>query len=221
MTRVLKVNPENPDPRAVREAAEIVKRGGLVVYPTDTVYGLGCDPLNPEALEKLFQAKERPRGKPVPVLVASPRDAERIAYVTEEARALMEAFWPGPLTIVLEAKPELPHDATGCTGKVGVRMPNHRVALMLIEMSGGLLVGTSANKSGMPSPKTCEEALHWLYGRVDVALDSGPAPGGKPSTVVEITERGLIVHREGPIEKDDIIEALDKARRAQRSLKPR
>jgi len=206
--RVIRVDPQRPDPAAVEEAARVVKEGGLVVYPTDTVYGLGADPFSREAVLRVYRAKERPLGKPLPVLVSGPEAAARLARVTPEARRLMDRFWPGALTIVLEALPGLPVELHGGTGKIGVRMPAHPVALELIRASGGALVGTSANLHSQPSPRTAEEALEQLDGRVDIVLDAGPAPGGKPSTVVDLTTQPPRILRRGPVEREEIEEAL-------------
>ena len=206
--RVIRVDPEQPDPRAIEEAARAVRGGGLVVYPTDTVYGLGADPLSREAVLRVYRAKERPLGRPLPVLVSGPEAAERIARVTPEARRLMERFWPGALTIVMEARPQLPEELHGGTGKVGVRMPAHPVALELIRASGGALVGTSANLHGRPSPLTAVEALEQLGSRVDLVLDAGPAPGGTPSTVVDLTTSPPRILRRGPITREEIEKVL-------------
>ena len=153
MVRVLKINPENPDPCIVEEAVGIMREGGLVVYPTDTVYGLGTNPFSAEAVERVHNAKRR-RGKPLPLLLSDPGQADRVAVVTKKARRLIEEFWPGQLTIVLEARPVVPEPVTLGTGKVGVRVPESPIARMLAEGLGGAIVGTSANISGAPSPRT-------------------------------------------------------------------
>ncbi len=206
---LIRIDPRKPVREQVEPAARIVAQGGLVVYPTDTVYGLGTNPLDEEAVRRLFQAKRRPPGKPVPILVSSLRAAERIAVLSDVARRLAERFWPGPLTIVVPARPGLPCVVTGCTGRVGVRMPAHDVALELIEASGGVLVGTSANISGRPSPRTAEEAIRELGDRVDVVIDAGPTPGGVPSTVVQVEEDGSIrLIRRGPISLEQMVREL-------------
>ena len=206
--RVIGVDPENPSLEAIREAASVVRRGGLVVYPTDTVYGLGANPLDERAVERVYLAKERSFSKPLPVLVASLEDAKRIAVLSERAERLARAFWPGPLTLVLEARPLLPCIVTACRRRVAVRMPNNRIALLLIEESGGLLIGTSANISGYPPPRTAAEAIRQLGGRVDLVLDAGPTRLGSPSTVLDLSEGTPRVLRRGPIREKDIARVL-------------
>ncbi len=205
---IVRVDRGRPDRRLLGRVAEIVRRGGLVVYPTDTVYGLGGDPLREDVVERIYAVKRRDRSKPVPVLVASVEDAKRIAVFDYRAERLAEKYWPGPLTLVLRAKQVLPCIVTSCTGRVAVRMPGDRVALALIELSGGLLVGTSANISGNPSPRTAMEAVEQLGERVDAVVDAGPSPLGVPSTVLDLTGRVPRIVRKGPIGLEEILEAL-------------
>jgi len=150
--RVLKATSEN-----IRVASEIVRDGGLVVYPTDTVYGLGCDPLNVKAVQRVFRVKGD-RKKPLPILASSVADLEKIAGLSDRARKIAAKFWPGPLTIIVPKKSALPSVVTCGLGSVGVRVPKHDVAVQLIRLSGGLLVGTSANKMGEKPPRTASEA---------------------------------------------------------------
>jgi L-threonylcarbamoyladenylate synthase len=193
----------------VRVAASIVASGGIVVYPTDTVYGVGGWPLWEHVVWRVFRAKERPPSRPVPILVGSVEDAERVVEVSEEARVLMEQFWPGPLTIVLPAKPTVPRVVHAGTGWVGVRMPGHEAALKLVRMSGGLLIGTSANKHRQPPPRRVEDALKQLDCSVDLYLNGGPTPGGIPSTVVRVYRGGRIeLLREGHISLEEIVKTL-------------
>jgi len=178
--RILKATLEN-----IRVAAKVVKRGGLVVYPTETVYGLGCDPLNVSAVESLIRVKGG-RDSPLPILAYSFGDVEKIAELSEGARKVGERFWPGPLTLVLPKK-FLPDVVTFGLMTVGVRMPNHKVALELVRLSGGLLVGTSANKSGIEPPCNATGAFEQLGGEVDVFLDGGVVEFGVSSTVVDLS----------------------------------
>ncbi|BEP17400.1 hypothetical protein PYJP_07520 [Pyrofollis japonicus] len=201
---VIRVDPLKPEKNRLLRAAEAARKGMLVVYPTDTVYGLGTNPFDEKAVLRVYEAKKRPPTRPLPVLVSGPEAAENLVKVTEKARILMEEFWPGPLTIVLPAKPGVPRALHAGTGKIGVRMPNHRVALLLIELAGGALVGTSANLHRHEPPRTAEEALRQLNGAVDVVVDAGPAPGGIPSTVVELENGKVKLIREGPIKLRDI-----------------
>lgn len=205
---VVYVDPDKPDYIILERIGEKVRAGALVVYPTDTVYGIGTTPFDVDAVKRVFEAKKRPLGRPVPVLVSGIEAAKRLVEVTYDAEKLMRRFWPGGLTIVLRAKPAVPSIVHGGTGKVGVRMPNHKVALMLIEKSGGALVGTSANIHRRPPPKTAEEAVKQLGEHVDYVIDSGPAPEGKPSTVIDLTVSPPRIIRRGPVTREDIEDVL-------------
>jgi len=198
--RILKATAEN-----ILAASKIVRRGGLVVYPTDTVYGLGCDPLNVEAVKRLFKAKGE-RKKPLPILVSDIEHVEKIAYLSERARRIAARFWPGPLTLVVPKKPALPDVVTCNLESVGVRVPRHDIALQLIHLSKGLLVGTSANKTGQKPPQTAYEAAEQLGKEVNVILDGGPTALGTPSTVVDLTSEKPKILREGPIRLEDILQ---------------
>lgn len=202
-TRILKATLEN-----VRAAAETVKKGGLIVYPTDTVYGLGCDPFNISAVEKLIRVKGT-RDKPLPILACSLNDIERVAELSEKARRIGEKFWPGPLTLILPRK--RPSDIiTFSLTTIGVRIPNHKVALKLIGLSGGLLIGTSANKTGMQPPSNAADAYEQLNGKVDVILDGGMVKLGVSSTILDLTCERLKVLRNGPVNLEDVMEFFEK-----------
>ncbi|MEM4699900.1 MAG: L-threonylcarbamoyladenylate synthase [Candidatus Nezhaarchaeales archaeon] len=209
MAKVLRLSLVSVE-EAVAEASQVVKSGGLVVYPTDTVYGLGADPLNEAAVARAFEAKRR-EAKPMPVLVSSIEAAKRLAHVSEGAEALMRLFWPGALTIVLPSRGVVPSRVTAGLPSIGVRMPSHPVALRLIEACGGALIGTSANISGRPPPRTVEEALSQVGGYVDLAIDAGPAPHGVPSTVVDLSSGEPRLVREGPLSWGEVLRALGRS----------
>jgi L-threonylcarbamoyladenylate synthase len=190
-------------------AARTVKQGGLVVYPIDTVYGLGCDLFNVKAVKKLFKAKGERKNKPLPILASSLKAVERIAYMNKNARRIAEEFWPGPLTLVLPKKPALPIIVTCNSASVGVRIPNHKVALKLITLCGGLLVGTSANKTGAKPSKTAQEAVIQLDEKVDIILDDGPTPLGQESSIVDLTQGEPKILREGTIKLKHIMDTID------------
>jgi len=190
-------------------ASEIVRNGGLVVYPTETVYGLGCDPFNIQAVKRVFQVKGD-RKKPLPILASSIEYVEKIAYLSENAKCVATKFWPGPLTIVLHKKSSLPSIVTCNQDSVGVRIPRHDVAIRLIQLSNGLLVGTSANKTGKKPPKTAEAATEEIGKEVDVILDGGPTIFGKSSTLVDFTSAQPKILREGLISLREILDALPK-----------
>ena len=191
----------------IKSAAQVVKKGGLVVYPTETVYGLGCDPLNVQAVKHLIAVKGE-REKPLPILAATIEDAEKVAYIPQSGRRLAAKFWPGPLTIVFQKKPVLSDVVTFGLNTVGMRIPDNNVALELIRLSGGLLVGSSANRTGETPPRNIEETSEQLAGRVDVVLDGGPTVQGKPSTVVDLTSEKPRILREGPVSLKEILDAL-------------
>jgi len=185
------------DAESVALAAKAVRRGLLVVYPTDTVYGLGCDPLNHAAVRCLFEAKGR-ESKPVPVLCASTEKAEELVKFSLRAAVLAREHWPGALTIVAPLKRPVPTQLTQGGEYLGVRVPAHPGCLGLISACGGWLTGTSANISGKPSTRSAGEALDQLGGSVDLVLDGGRLVG-KESTVVKVVGDEVTILRTGPI----------------------
>lgn len=200
--RILKATSDN-----IRVSSRVVRSGGLVVYPTDTVYGLGCDPLNVKAVRRVFRVKGD-RKKPLPILACSLADIENIAYLSDVARRIAARFWPGPLTLVVPKKPALPEAVTCGLGSVGVRIPKHDVAIQLMRLSDGLLVGTSANKTGQKPPQTASRAAKQLGEEVDVILDGGPTPLGVSSTVVDLAAEEPRILREGPVSSENISDVL-------------
>jgi L-threonylcarbamoyladenylate synthase len=187
--------------------SRIVRMGGLIVYPTDTVYGLGCDPFNVRAVKRVFKVKDE-REKPLPILASSIGHIEKIASLSPMVEKIARRFWPGPLTLIVPRKPVLPEVVTCNLNSVGVRVPNHDVALQLINLSNGLLVGTSANKTGKKTPQTAHEAARQLGEEVDAVLDGGPATLGVSSTVADLTTKNPIILREGPINFKKISDAF-------------
>lgn len=179
---------------AVRRAADVLAAGGLVVLPTDTVYGVAADGRLPGAEERLARAKGRPEDKPIPLLAAGLAEVENYgAALTPAERRLAEAFWPGPLTLVLRVP------RAGAAAREGFRVPDCATALALLRAVGGVLRVTSANRSGEPPALTAAQAADALGASVELFLDGGPAPGGVPSSVVQIEEGGLNVLRAGAI----------------------
>ncbi len=190
----------------IKEAAELVLAGRLIAYPTDTVYGLGCNPFDADAVERLVKAKERVKGS-LPILVGSLKDAGRLGEMSGVAAVLANKFWPGPLTLVVGARSSFPAKVTGDSLLVGLRIPNQETAIRLIQESGGALIGTSANISGHPSPRTARDVVRELEGRIDLIIDGGPSPLGRESTVVRVIGDEITVLREGAISRDDILKA--------------
>jgi len=191
----------------IMAAAQIVKQGGLVVYPTETVYGLGCEPLNLQAVKRILEVKGD-RNKPLPVLAASIVDAEKVAFFSPNGKKLAAKFWPGALTMVFPKKPALQDVVTFGLDSVGVRIPDNDVALQLLSLCGGLLVGSSANRTGEEPPRSVQEMSDELKGIVDVVLDGGPTVQGMPSTVVDLSLEKPRILREGPISLEAILDAL-------------
>jgi len=201
MVRVLKADLEG-----LAVAAETVTNGGLICFPTDTLYGLGCDPFNTSAIVKTIAAKGK-RDRAMPVLVKSIDDAERLAFLSESARRLTDAYWPGPLTIVLPARDDVP-SALSPERTVGLRSPKHAICQQLLGLCSGYLVGTSANLTGKPPATSAEEIVNQLGDRVDIVLDGGRSPLGVASTVVDLTGEHIVVLREGPIARADVVRCL-------------
>ena len=183
----------------LNKGIRMLKEGSLVAFPTDTVYGLGADAFNPKAVERIYQVKKRPKGLPLPLLIA---DISRVTDVaqpmSEIALFLARRFWPGGLTLVLSKKTSLP-DYLFKDSTVAVRVPNHPVCQALIQGLGRAIIGTSANISGKPSALTASEVRQQLGNRVDLIVDGGRCPGGKESTVVDVTGETPVVLREGII----------------------
>lgn len=187
------------DGEAFRRAGEILRRGGLVAFPTETVYGLGANALDPAAAERIFAAKGRPADNPLIVHVADPRDAEAFAVTTPVYYRLAERFMPGPLTVILDKKATVPDAVTGGLDTVAVRCPAHVAARQLIQAAGVPIAAPSANLSGSPSPTTAAHVAADLSGRVDMILDGGECMIGVESTVIRLTEDGCILLRPGEI----------------------
>ena len=208
-TLFLKVDPERPGEKEISLAAGVLKAGGLVAFPTETVYGLGADALNSKAVAGIFTAKGRPSDNPLIVHVASPGQVERVAaQVPELAKTLMARFWPGPLTLVLPKREGLPGGVTAGLPTVAVRMPDHPVALALLRAAGVPVAAPSANLSGSPSPTRAEDVLQDLEGRVEVILDGGPCRIGLESTVLDLTGVLPVILRPGGLSREDLAYSL-------------
>ncbi len=196
------------DADAMAQAVDILKQGGVVAFPTDTVYGVAAAVDIIDAINNLFLAKERDASKAIPVLMSSPDDLELVSNdVNQTARTLGETFWPGALTLIIPRHPSLP-EILGPYPTVGVRVPDHPDAIALMKATGPLAV-TSANLSGGEDARTAQEVFDQLEGRIDLILDGGTTPGGKPSTVVDCTSPRLQVLRPGPISRNDLEKAFN------------
>ena len=189
---------------AIQQALKVLQAGGLVAFPTDTVYGVGALAFDGKAVESIYKAKDRPIEKAIPILIGDAEDITKISSgVPLMAKKLAERFWPGPLTIVVPKHLSLP-DSVSATNTVGVRVPDHIVARSVLRAAGPMAV-TSANLSGQPSPSTAQEVFAQLNGRIALILDGGKTPGGVPSTLVDCTGSQPIVVRQGPISLNQIL----------------
>lgn len=208
-TRLVRVEAGQPDRELIKEAAELIQNGELVAFPTETVYGLGADALRSEASAKIYEAKGRPSDNPLIVHICKFEELERIAKeVPEQAKKLAEAFWPGPLTMVVHKNDNVPYTTTGGMDTVAVRMPNHPVALALIEESGCLIAAPSANTSGKPSPTEAAHVALDMDGRIPMILDGGTVGIGIESTIIDLTETVPMILRPGYITRQMLEDVL-------------
>lgn len=210
-TTYIKTDPFAPDEGAIREAAECIKHGGLVAFPTETVYGLGADSFNPDAVKKIYLAKGRPSDNPLISHIAHMDEAMKLTdYVTPDAKKLMEAYWGGPLTIILKRKSGVPDIISAGLDTVSIRMPSHSIANMLIRLAGTPIAAPSANLSGSPSPTTFEHCKKDMDGRVDMIIDGGECSIGVESTVVDMTGEVPVILRPGAVTLEDIVSVCGK-----------
>ena len=211
-TRVITVDPDHPNRADVREAAVVLRAGGLVAFPTETVYGLGANALDRNAVAGIFIAKGRPSTDPLIVHVSSVGDMTRVARdVPSIAYDVAAAFWPGPLTLILRKATAVPSEVTAGLDTVGVRMPSHPVARALIELAAVPVAAPSANQFSRPSPTRAEHVLADLANRIDVVVDGGPTPIGLESTIVDLTVSPAIVRRPGGITIEQLAKVLPDA----------
>ena len=195
------------DLSGIMEGALVLRSGGLVAYPTDTVYGVGCDPFNEQAVVRLVSAKERSFGE-LPVLVHNIERAREIGNLDRTSLLLAQRFWPGPLTLVVPARVLLPPQLAGTSSTVGLRIPNCTETLELVKRCGGAIVGTSANITGHSPPQSAEDVWRDLEGRIDIVLDGGPTTLRIESTVVRVDNSEVTVLREKAVSKKEISDAL-------------
>ncbi len=208
-TEIIKINRENVDKEKILIAAEIIRSGGLVAFPTETVYGLGADAYNESAVKKIFIAKGRPSDNPLIVHISENIPImEIVESFPEKAEMLKEKFWPGPLTLILKKNKKIPGVVTGNLDTVAVRMPSHPVAKMLIDLSERAIAAPSANISGKPSPTKPEHVIRDLFGKIDIIIDAGGVDIGLESTVVDLTKNPPVIYRPGKITVRDIESVL-------------
>lgn len=208
-TKIIQIDEEDIDPAAMEEAGCIIRSGGLVAFPTETVYGLGGDALNETSSQKIYAAKGRPSDNPLIVHIAEWKDLGKIVdKIPEEAGKLAERFWPGPLTMIFKKAACVPYATTGGLDTVAVRMPSNKIARALIRVSGGYVAAPSANRSGRPSPTRAKYVIEDLAGRVDMILDGGASDIGLESTIVDLSGDVPVILRPGYITEEMLAQVI-------------
>ena len=212
-TQIIQVDEQHIQINLLRQAGEIIKAGGLVAFPTETVYGLGGDALNPDSSRKIYEAKGRPSDNPLIVHICRMEDLPYLVKeIPEAAKKLADAFWPGPLTMIFRKSPAVPTETTGGLATVAVRMSSHKTALSFIREAGGYVAAPSANRSGKPSPTCAKYVEEDMAGRIEMILDGGDVEIGLESTIVDMTEEIPVILRPGYITKEMLEEALGSVR---------
>ena len=212
-TQIIQVDEQHIQINLLRQAGEIIKAGGLVAVPTETVYGLGGDALNPDSSRKIYEAKGRPSDNPLIVHICRMEDLPYLVKeIPEAAKKLADAFWTGPLTMIFRKSPAVPTETTGGLATVAVRMPSHKTALSFIREAGGYVAAPSANRSGKPSPTCAKYVEEDMAGRIEMILDGGDVEIGLESTIVDMTEEIPVILRPGYITKEMLEEALGSVR---------
>lgn len=202
---IIKVNIREPDLDTLKKVSADIERGKLVAYPTDTLYGLCTNPFDEDAVRRLLSAKKRGVGKGLPILVDGLGCLKKIAYVDERVSTIVERFWPGALTLILNKRIYLSDTVTGSDKTVAVRMPACTLTLKLAGLCGGFIIGTSANISGsIDPPTTAERVVEELYGLVDIVLDGGKTPWSQPSTIIDVSGVKVRVAREGALPLNEL-----------------
>jgi L-threonylcarbamoyladenylate synthase len=210
-TKILKVNPKNPNLSQIRKAARIIKSGGLIAFPTETVYGLGANALDAKAVKKIFDAKGRPSDNPLIVHISDVADLGILAdHIPKTVFDLIDKFWPGPLTLVLKKSKIVPKIVTGGLDTVAIRMPKNKIAQTLIIQSGTPIAAPSANLAGKPSPTSAKHVIEDLSGRVSMILDGGPTKIGIESTVLDLSTKTPTLLRPGSITLEQLQKILDR-----------
>ena len=208
-TEIAVLTEDNIDKKVIKRAGDILRAGGLVAFPTETVYGLGGDALNPESSKKIYAAKGRPSDNPLIVHITNMEALEKIVTeIPEGARILSQRFWPGPLTMIFKKNDTVPRETTGGLDTVAVRMPSNKIAAAMIDAAGGYVAAPSANLSGRPSPTVAKYVIEDMNGRIDMIIDGGDSDVGLESTIVDFTAGEPMILRPGYITKEMLEEAL-------------
>ncbi|EGG41764.1 Sua5/YciO/YrdC/YwlC family protein [Candidatus Nitrosarchaeum limnium SFB1] len=212
-TRVIIVNPKKPQIKKIDQCVSILRKGGLVAFPTETVYGLGADGLNPKAIKKIFQAKNRPSDNPLIFHISNKKDVKKYTKdIPATAEKLIEKFWPGPLTLILKKSSIIPKIATGGLNTIAIRMPSHKIALSLINSLGNPIVAPSANLFGKPSPTLAKHVLYDLDGKIDAVIDGRNSVIGIESTILDLTTKTPTILRPGKISYEELKNLLKKVK---------
>ena len=207
--KIIQVDPLHPSHDQILEACRIIKNGGVIMFPTQHLYGLGAAALNVKAVDKVFEIKQRPHNKPLLVLIHEQKDLTKLVQkIPSKAIRIMECFWPGALTIVFEAKKILPANLTAGTGRIGVRMPQHPVAMALAKTLKSPITATSANITGNSGCSQISDIDPLIADKLDLILNAGPLKGGIGSTVIDVTHDFPKILREGAIPEKDIVAVL-------------
>jgi len=208
-TKIIEIDPQNIEEEKLKIAAEVLRAGGTVAFPTETVYGLGANALDALALRKIFEAKGRPADNPLIVHIAHKEDVDRLVReIPKKAKLLMESFWPGPLTMVFKKSGLVPDVITAGLDTVAIRMPSHAIAKNLIEMAGVPVAAPSANLSGRPSPTQAGHVIEDMLGRVDIIISGGGCAVGLESTVLDVTEEVPVILRPGGVTLEALTEVV-------------
>lgn len=208
--KLIRIQPDHPAPELIEQAAEAILSGQVIGYPTDTVYGLGANALNAQAVARVFELKGRDRYRPILVIAGNMAQAQQLVVLSELAERLAQRFWPGPLTLVLPARPGVPPHLLSADGKLGLRIPRHPICLELLNRCGVPITSTSGNISGQRNPVSAEDLLASFGDRLDLIIDSGPARSPAPSTVVTFIDDEIILLREGAISRLELERQIGK-----------
>ncbi|HCD08869.1 MAG: Sua5/YciO/YrdC/YwlC family protein [Thermoanaerobacter sp.] len=229
MTKIIRVNKNNPEIELIDFAAKVIKEGGLVAFPTETVYGIGVNSFNEEAIKKIFIAKGRPQDNPLIVHIAELEQIyDLVKEVPQKAKTLMKKFWPGPLTLIFKKSQKVPYVNTAGMDTVAIRMPSNTIAHLLIKRAEVPISAPSANVSGKPSPTDASHVIEDLYGKVDVIIDGGKCDVGVESTVLDLTEKVPVILRPGAVTLEMLREVIGNVevdpsllKKPQEDLKPK
>ncbi|MBM2820181.1 MAG: hypothetical protein HW410_1864 [Nitrosarchaeum sp.] len=210
-TKILRINPITPQISKIRQASKIIKSGNLVAFPTETVYGLGANALDPKSIKKIFEVKGRPSDNPLIIHISDVADLGMlVVHIPDTAYKLIDKFWPGPLTLVLKKSKIVPKITTGGMNTVAVRMPENKIAQILIRESGVPIAAPSANISGRPSPTTSEHVLDDLSGKISMIIDGGKTKIGIESTIVDLSKKNPMLLRPGSVTLEQLQDVIGK-----------